>query len=487
MDSGRKKPRFNSFELSDSESQTNNIKDTILHLQSFFPKEAKEFDELDKIIESNNLDEGKEDEDGFIEIPVYKLDFVYEVRRDLKCLETMKDIIRQSNHGNQTEFLTWEKLIKAGFKIDKFLSFTYTLMKLIEVNKDDKANRDLSCLAGQTYICLLGLPGAKRCLIWNSDLVIAFFKLIQFMHQHSSSDNHYVDILILQMLTQMQMLFNVVSLTDQEEVLEKYIEMLANVLSNFLSSTNSTAYEINTICYKNLESLCLKPLPDEDIEKILYLIFCRTIDLHFITQKKGSTRQSINTKQGELISDFFLRLLATYFDKTKNVLTKFIRSLLSNLDHKFEKEKYQKLFDLGVKYENAIYSRSNESIVEYLEKLSLAADAQHRINCVEFCGKMLILETSAESKQLIENQDSLCPRETRIIKILFEKIRDKQDSVKLKALTALKTAIMSGNENVKMIFKVIFKRNANRDNPELETLSEVSKLFQNYLRFYKAC
>lgn len=477
--------RSNSFELSDSEQQSpSNLKSNIFELQSFFPREAEDFLEIDRLIEESKQ-EANEDEE-FPMISLYKRKFVENVRKDLRCLEVFKSIRSlMEDVSKNAEVTNWDLLVKDGFKVQCYLSFIYTLMKMIELNNDDKINRDLAFNAGRTYLCLLGLPGAKRCLIWDADLVISYFKLFGLHDQvknHSSFNDyndHYLEIQIIQMLNECKVVFNIVSLSDQEEVLEKYVETLSETLEHFMKIARNSSHDVIMKCYGNLEALCLKPLPDKDIESIMYLIFCRTVDLHFATPKRNS-RLSSMTKHGEQISDFFLYLLSNYLDKTKNVLYKFIKSLLSNPDHKFEREKHQKLFDVAVKYELAIFWTCNESLVSYLEKLALAADPRQRLNCVEFCGKMLLIDSTPDPNQ--QNLKVDIPREAHIIKILFEKAYDKQDNVKLKALSSLKAAIINGNDYCKKIFSVVLRGDSNEDNPEIvQILGDEALRFQQNL------
>lgn len=321
-----------------------------------------------------------------------------------------------------------------------------------------------------------GLPGAKRCLVWNQDLVISFFKLLSF-HKKLKDEDHYLEIQMIQILSECKKVFNIVCLKDQEEVLEKYVETISSILGHYLLSSNHSAVEIVMSGYDNLENLCLRPLPDKDIEETMYLIFCRTVDLHFITTKR---RISSKNKHGEAISDFILHLLSNYTLKSKNVLLKFIKSLLSNPDHKFEREKFQKLLDVAVKYELAIYWKCSESILEYLQKLSISADHRQRLNGVDFAGKMLLINTTPETSDLLSTN---VPREVHLIKILFERIYDKQDNVKLKALTSIKSAIVNGNDAAKKVFSVIFQKStSNSDNLDVfSNLNDEANIFQQNL------
>lgn len=479
--------RFNSFELSDNEQQNSfNLKNALFELQTLFPAKAEEFTEIDRLIENSRADRDDDDEGIPHAIPLYNEGFVAVVRKDMRCLEIMKGIRSLMSDTRRSEEVTnWDLLVKDGFKVQCYQSFIYTLMRLIDLDPSDKINRDLSFNAGRTYISLLGLPGAKRCLIFDEDLVSLFFKLFSFNHQltnnlgFSDYDDHYLEIQILQMLSECKAAFNVLCLSDQEDVLEKYVEALAGTLEHFMSSSRHSSHEIIMKCYDNLEALCLKPLPDKEIENILYLIFCRTIELHFLTQKRAS-RFTNGAKHGESISDFFVYLLSNYSEKTKNVLLRFIKSLLSNPDHKFVREKFQKLLDVAVKYELALYIKVNESLISYLETLSLASDHRQRLNGVEFCGKMLLIDSSPDSNE--ENLTQQTPREAAVIKILFEKVYDKHDTVKLKALTYLKAAIANGNEHSKKIFSAVFQQKNVGDNPEIMAiLGEEAEKFQSNL------
>lgn len=314
-----------------------------------------------------------------------------------------------------------------------------------------------------------------RCLVWDQELVLQYFKLLNFHHKLKTSD-HYLDIQTIQMLKECKNIFNIVSLNDQEDVLEKYVETLSSILEYYMICNNHSAFDTIMCCYDNLENLCLRPLPDKDIENIMYLIFCRTVHLHFLTPKRRNIPKS---KHGEAISDFFLYMLSSYSVKTKNILLKFIKSLLSNPEHKYEREHFQKLMDVGVKYELAIYWKCNESIIEYLQKLSMASDHRQRLNGVEFCGKMLLINTTPDPDRELLNTN--IPREVNIIKILFERIYDKQDNIKLKALNSLKTAMLNGNDFSKKIFNMIFKKSST-DNPEiLDLISDETEKFQENL------
>ncbi|KAG5671536.1 hypothetical protein PVAND_001729 [Polypedilum vanderplanki] len=467
--------RFDSFELSDSEISQISLMNTILELQNFFPEKAEDFDKINEFIES--VSEVESTSDDFKKLSVYNIKFMKKIRKDMQCTETLKLIRSLLEEKNSDEIVNWNLIVNSGkFDVSCYLTFVYYLIKLFEIDQNDKINKDLSFNAGRTYICLLSLPGAKTCMVWDRDLIMEYFKLLN-IHVKFTSNDHYLELQIIQMLNEIKNVFNIVCLNDQEDVQEKYIDTICSLLEYYLRSNGHSAIETIMVCYDNLESLCLRPLPDHDVENIMYLIFCRSVELHFITSKK---RQTLKAKHGEAISDFFLYLLSIYSIKTKNILLKFIKSLLSNPAHKYEREKFLKLLDVAAKYELAIYWKCNESIIEYLKKLSMSADSRHRLNCVEFCQKMLLIDTMHDSS-IDLNLTTEVPREVDIIKILFERINDKQDNVKLKALTALKAGIVNGNDFAKKIFHLVFEKSKN-DNPEiLNSLGEDVENFQHTL------
>lgn len=326
----------------------------------------------------------------------------------------------------------------------------------------------------------MSLPGAKRCQVWDSDLIIRYFKLFEILEKHTG--DHRIEILFLQMLDECRSVFNIVCVNDHEDVKKKYIDALALVIKYVLVNGKSlTAYDICMKAYKNLECLCFRPLPDEDIEKTMYLIFCRTFELHYLVPRRNLVYPTTNhAKHGIAISSFFVYLMDTSSDKMRNVLLKFIKSMLSNPEHNFKKEDFSRLLDISVRYELAIYWKLNDnSILEYLQQLSLASDIRQRSNGTEFCGRMLLIDSTPDPSQPILSPIS---REVEIIKILLDKVQDKQDTIVLKALNALKTAFQSGNDYTKKIFNIVFNKQIPIDNPEiLNMLKDDADVFQRNL------
>lgn len=157
----RNNRRFDSFELmTDEESNfsQSSLKNTILELQQFFPDEPLEEKVINDLIEQSISQINDDDDDGFILIPLYNLRFMKKIRQSMQCTENLK-IIRSllDESQNSDEIINWDIIVKDGFKVECYLSFVYTLMKLFDVDSRNKINKDLSFNAGRTYICLLGM------------------------------------------------------------------------------------------------------------------------------------------------------------------------------------------------------------------------------------------------------------------------------------------------------------------------------------------
>jgi hypothetical protein len=135
-------------------------------------------------------------------------------------------------------------------------------------------------------------------MVWDRDVIIEYFKLLNF-HAKLKSSDHYLELQVIQMLNEIKSVFNIVCLNDHADVQEKYIGTVCSILAHYLNNSSHSAIETIMCCYENLESLCLRPLPDKDVENIMYLIFCATVELHFIPSKR---RQSLKAKHGEAIS-----------------------------------------------------------------------------------------------------------------------------------------------------------------------------------------
>jgi len=150
------------------------------------------------------------DEDEFPIIPLYNLDFVARIRNDfgavIEILKNTRALMQDGNSTHEMFHLNWDLILKEdNFKVESYRIFVYTMLRLIEIDANDKINRELSFEAGRTFISLLSLPGARRCCVYQPTLIIKYFQLLCF-HLKNKSENEsnyrYLEIQITQMLSE---------------------------------------------------------------------------------------------------------------------------------------------------------------------------------------------------------------------------------------------------------------------------------------------
>lgn len=154
--------RFDSFDLSDSDISQTSLKNTIVELQQFFPEKPLDVAQINDIIDESI--DNNEEASSFVSIPAYDMKFIKKIRKDMQCTENLK-LIRSllDESRSSDEIVNWDLIMKEEkFNVNCYNTFIYTLMRLFDVDQSDKINKELSFNAGRTYICLLGLPGAKR-------------------------------------------------------------------------------------------------------------------------------------------------------------------------------------------------------------------------------------------------------------------------------------------------------------------------------------
>lgn len=263
----------------------------------------------------------------------------------------------------------------------------------------------------------------------------------------------------LSMMEEFETVFKLVSLNDQEDVKKQYIDTVKKILQHNLNIpyTKPIIYDMLMKSYRLLDILCLPC--HGDIEDNIYMIFCRLFDLHYILPKRRNVQQeSSMIKHEENIWDYFVYLCDCYPESTKNVLLRFIRSMLSNPDPNFGKN-MSRLIEIAVKYELAILWKLNDnSVLEYLKQIVWSSDSKHRAMAIEFLGKMVLVDSKMESTSEMPQSHPTVPREVEILTILFKFIGDKVDTVKLKALNAIKTAFECGTEVTQTILRRSLKR-----------------------------
>lgn len=118
-------------------------------------------------------------------------------------------------------------------------------------------------------------------------------------------------------------------------------------------------------------------------------------------------------------------------------------------------EKHSQTLDVCVRYDAALFSKCNQSVVEFLEQVTSSDDHMQRVNAVDLLGRILLTD-SRNSWSLFTDEVSKVPREIPMLRILFQKTIDTHNTVKLKALSGLQKAFHSGNQMTKKILQRLY-------------------------------
>lgn len=141
-------------------------------------------------------------------------------------------------------------------------------------------------------------------------------------------------------------------------------------------------------------------------------------------------------------------------------------------------EDYAYLSDIAVKYETAMYSKCNVSIVPYLKDIEGHTEATTRVNIVDFLGKLAVTDCTVDW-EVFKAEISDVPREVQMIEILYNKLIDKTSTVKLKAFQCLLKILQNGNKVMKQIIKdTFFCATADEDEKSYLQMNDVEELYR---------
>lgn len=155
-----------------------------------------------------------------------------------------------------------------------------------------------------------------------------------------------------------------------------------------------------------------------------------------------------------LITDWFIEMLHHYPRQTCEVLHRYIQTILTNTDLMSNREIFARYLDICAQYDAAMVNVCGESAAEFLDRLAMSKESQHRVNCVELIGRMLVLDTQCSWK-IFRSELPKTPREIKLICILMRKTYDSNNVVSLKGINTLIKMANDGSQLSKEILKVI--------------------------------
>lgn len=154
------------------------------------------------------------------------------------------------------------------------------------------------------------------------------------------------------------------------------------------------------------------------------------------------------------MSDWFVSMLAHYSEDTCKVLTLFVQAILTKASlSPGGTDALLANIDICVLFDSAMYRKCNVSAVPFLLELACSADAAHRMHCVEFVSRALLVDSECEWQVPHSEAIGEC-REIAMVRIILEKMMDVNNTVKTKAINGFLRVTSAGNVKTKQILKV---------------------------------
>lgn len=398
------------------------------------------------------------------------------------CMEARK---MRHKAGVFDQYDNWQYLSKK-IELDQFLAFIYGLVCLAEYDPTEAINRRLATAAIKAYLVLLGTPGQKQTAAFNEHVLLKcleIFKLADLLLDPIFEDYlkqerfDFVTRLLMeyvQIMDEIQLLLKCMTLKSCDSIKAQLINCLKTALNYAIkhAKNRSVAENVADKVFETLEAICLPEHDDHnESAKTIQLILNRTAMFYKLEYKNYPACFQMYT--------FFLKMLDQYPKDTPEVLTVFIKSVLTNPPKVFSRpEDHAYLSDVALKYDTAMYSKCNVSIVDYLKQIEGHAEASARVNIVEFLGKLAVTDCTVDW-ELFKADISEIPREVQMIEILYNKLIDKTSTVKLKAFHCLLKVLQNGNKVMKQIMRdTFFCATADEDEKSYLQMNDVEELYQ---------
>ncbi|XP_050091897.1 condensin-2 complex subunit D3 [Anopheles aquasalis] len=403
------------------------------------------------------------------------------LERPAQLLELMRDIILAFKTIRRTagvfdQFDNWQYFAKK-ISVDQFLAFIYAFPMLAE---QDSTERKLAVTAARMYLVLLSTPGQKQTRAFDEQVLLKCLDVLKteersaegMQAENDGRKKSQIDLIAI--LEDLELLLSCMTLKNCGSVKLHLVKWLVNVLKYCIKQETVRVFaeKLAGKCYEILSTIC-SPEHDDHNECVnnISLIFNKTA--LFYQQEYRNAPQTFQ------VYNFFLKLLEQHPKDTSSILTNFIKSVLTNPPKVFAKaDDYAYLLDVAVKYELALYSKCNVSIVEYLSQLETQADSSTRSNTLEIIARLGTMECTVDWV-LFRSEISTVPREIEMIRLVCNKLAEKNNSIKLKAFQCLLRLMQNGNQVVHQIFHDAFFRNYEDDEESSYLqMNDVEELYQ---------
>lgn len=150
MDRTKIPRRTGSFEISENEMTDHSLSSVLEELSKIFPRQLNQ-EQIDSLVD-RSIDGDYEDvqfQSALSLRPIYSEPTIMNARNNSQCNETLI-----STHGilnsmmSKSNFLSsdsnWDSITQHGFSVERYIIFIYSLLRLYDVDPNDKINRGIS-------------------------------------------------------------------------------------------------------------------------------------------------------------------------------------------------------------------------------------------------------------------------------------------------------------------------------------------------------
>lgn len=193
-----------------------------------------------------------------------------------------------------------------------------------------------------------------------------------------------------------------------------------------------------------------------DPEQTLMKLMNMTVFLHTYPSKPKSNSHTNINSDCEHISDWFIKSISKYPRLLVKVLSFYIECIVTNPPKTWKTEQTQKALEYAAKYDAALFTKCNESCVEFLCEAVYADEVMIRSRAIDLISKILQMESHVDW-QMFRHEISDIPREIHLIKELIDSLLDQNNNIKLKSVQALHVALTKGSPNTRKILAECLK------------------------------
>ncbi|KAJ6637156.1 Condensin-2 complex subunit D3 [Pseudolycoriella hygida] len=376
---------------------------------------------------------------------------------------------------------TWNEFSKF-IQPNQFSVFFYALISNSKSNRYPKC-KTIALLAARCYCLCQTSPGSKAFGFFNEAIMEKCFSLLKTLEisptatSLKSHERAELQIHCMTFLEDIELLLGIVSLDDYVDLKQVLIENVAHVLGLYHMNHLQGASTIDEKCLRVFENV-IQPLQG-DVKSNLMLVLNGTMSLN-----KFHKTSSVNSNKNDSIVIWFISLLDKYPNETCSVLFTFIKHILTLPTLSRDTNDRLRNIEICVEYDSAMYTKCNQSLVDYLKELASSSDVFDRESCVEMVGKMLLIDSlpcawSTSSETI--------PREIDLLSLLVSRLLDVSNSIKVKAVNLFMRVNQSGNTMTKKILKSFLPTdnaevdhaNESQNVPGIEELNDLpNKLFE---------